>query len=127
VYWCFHCYAPNPQPSGPCVRCGREVAAPAHITDEWRLVWALRHPDSDRAMLAAKTLGKRRATGALPTLREIVQEGFDPFLAAQALRSAIEIAGVHELADWLAELTHSRSFMVREVASSALTQAGDDA
>jgi len=120
MYWCFHCYAPNPLATGPCVRCGQEVSAPADISDEQRLIWSLHHPDSDRAMLAAKTLGTRRAVSALPALRGVVDERFDPFLAAQALRSAIEIAGAKELAGWLAQLAASDSFMLREVASKAL-------
>jgi len=33
-----------------------------------------------------------------------------------ALRSAIEIAGREDLRDWLEQLAHSDSFMVREVA-----------
>lgn len=71
-------------------------------------------------MLAAQTLGRRGGRGALPALRRVVDEGFDPFLAAQALRSAVQIAGVQELADWLTELTRSNSFMLREEAHSAL-------
>lgn len=124
MYWCFHCYAPNPRPSGVCVRCGREVAAPPGITDEQRLVWALHHPDSDRAMLAAQTLGKRGSPSAVPALRRVVDEGFDPFLATQALRSAVQIAGTRQLIDWLTELTHCDSFMVREEAHSALRNGG---
>lgn len=120
MYWCFHCYAPNPRPSGACVRCGCEIATPPGTTDEQRLVWALHHPDSDRAMLAAETLGKRGGSDALLALRRVVDEGFDPFLAARALRSAVQIAGARELGDWLTELTHCRSFMVREEAQSAL-------
>lgn len=124
MYWCFHCYTPNPRPSGPCVRCGQEVAAPSGISDEQRLVWTLHHPDGDRAMLAAQTLGKRGSAGAVPALRSVVDEGFDPFLAAQALSSAVQIAGVDELAGWLTDLTQCDSFMVREAADRALRNRG---
>jgi len=126
VYWCFRCYTPNPHPRGPCVRCAQEVAAPADITDEQRLEWALHHPDSDRAMLAAKTLGSRGSADAVPALRRVVDEGFDPFLATEALRSAVQIAGARELAGWLTELTSCNSFMVRETAERALRD-GDTA
>lgn len=122
MYWCFHCYAPNPAPSGPCLRCGEEVAAPAGISDEQRLVWTLHHPDSDRAMLAAKALGARRATGALSALQQVVEEAFDPYLSAQAIRSAVQIAGPEQIADWLTALAASNSFMVREAAHRALCQ-----
>jgi len=71
-------------------------------------------------MLAAQTLGKRGSGDALAALRRVVDEGFDPFLAAQAVRSATQIAGAQALAEWLTVLTHSRSFLVRREACSAL-------
>ena len=120
MYWCFRCYAPNPTRSGPCVRCGKEISAPAGITDEQRLIWTLHHPDGDRAMLAAKTLGTRKASGALTALREVVEEAFDPFLSAEAVRAAVQIAGTADLSDWLRRLARSDSFMVSDVAHSAL-------
>jgi HEAT repeat protein len=123
VYWCFHCYAVNPRPSGPCVRCGREVKVPEELSWDDRLIWALDHPDSDRAMLAAGTLGRRRTVEALPALRRVVDERSDPFLAVAALRSAIAIAGPAELREWLTELASCDSFMVRDVAGRALAQA----
>jgi hypothetical protein len=83
-------------------------------------VWALGHPDGDRAVLAAQTLGARQVRAALPALRRAVEEDRDPYLAVAALRSAITIAGSEELRDWLEQLTQSESFMVREVAQRAL-------
>ena len=120
MYWCFHCYAPNPSPTGPCVRCGTEVAATPGITDEQRLVWTLHHPDGDRALLAAQTLGSRRAAAALPVLQHIVDEALDPYLSAAAVSSAVQIAGVGTIADWLEKLAVGNSFMVREAAHRAL-------
>jgi hypothetical protein len=120
MYWCFSCYAVNPGSSGPCVRCGQPVEGPPNLSYDDRLVWALGHPDGDRAILAAQTLGVRRVRPALPTLRRVVDESRDPFLAVAALRSAITIAGVDELREWLAQLARSDSFMVRAVAEQAL-------
>lgn len=102
------------------MRCGREISAPAGITDEQRLIWTLHHPDSDRAMLAAKTLGARKMAGALAALQQIVEEAFDPFLSAQAVRAAVQIAGVEALADWLRQLTRSDSFLISKAAHQAL-------
>jgi len=122
MYWCFHCYAVNPHPCGPCVRCGQEVKVPEELSWDERLIWALDHPDSDRAMLAAGTLGRRRSAKALPALRRVVDERSDPFLAVAALRSAIAIAGASELREWLTQLASCDSFMVRDVAARALAQ-----
>jgi hypothetical protein len=120
MYWCYSCYALNPRPQGRCVRCGHEVEAPPDLSYDDRLVWALGHPDGDRAALAAQTLGARRVRSALPALRRVVEDGKDPFLAVAALRSAIAIAGPDELRDWLHDLLQRDSFMVRLVAERAL-------
>lgn len=122
MYWCFYCYAINPRTGGPCTRCGRPVEGPANLSYDDRLVWTLGHPDGDRAVLAAQTLGRRGVRAALPALRKTVEEERDPFLAVAALRSAIAIAGPDELCDWLAQLALRDSFMIRAVADAALTR-----
>ncbi len=121
MYWCFYCYEVNRDASGPCVRCGRPVQGPANLSFEDRLIWTLGHPDGDRAILAASTLGVRRVTTALPALRNVVG-GSDPFLAVAALLSAIAIAGAEELRGWLLELARGESFMIREVAQESLAE-----
>ena len=83
-------------------------------------MWALRHPDGDRAVMAAQTLGARRVRSALPVLRRAVDEDRDPYVAVAALRSAIAIAGRDELRGWLEQLARCESFMVREEAQRAL-------
>ncbi len=120
MYWCFHCYAINPRPTGPCERCGRSVQAPEGLSYEDRLVWVLRHPDGDRAINAARILGQRRAGAAAPALRAVVADGRDPYLAAEALRSLIAIEGRDQIRELLQELAASDSFMVATVAKRAL-------
>ena len=120
MHWCHNCYAVNPREAGPCIRCGQPVEAPAGQSFDDQLVWALGHPDGDRAVLAAQTLGMRGVHSALQALRSVVDEHRDPYLAVAALRSAISIAGRDELRDWLEQLAHSDSFMVREEARRAL-------
>ena len=83
-------------------------------------MWALGHPDGDRAVLAAQTLGRRGVKSALPALQRVVDEDRDPYLAVAALRSAIAIAGREELRGWLEQLAQSESFMVREAAQREL-------
>jgi len=102
------------------VRCGRPVEGPPGLRFDDQLVWTVGHPDADRAVLAAQTPGARRVAAALAALRRVVDEDRDPYLAVAALRSAIAIAGREELRDWLEQLTHSESFMVREAAQRAL-------
>jgi HEAT repeat protein len=124
VYWCFHCYAVNSAPEGSCVRCGRPVEGPPGRSYDEHLMWALRHPDGDRAVVAAQTLGIRKVRAALPALRRVVDEDRDPYLSAAALRAALEIAGPDELRDWLEQLARWDSFMVRSVARRALGSTG---
>jgi len=120
MYWCFACYALNPHPCGACVRCGEPVEAPTDLSYDERLIWALGHPDGDRAVVAAQTLASRRTRRALPALRAAVEETRDPFLAVAALRGAITIVGTEELQDWLEQLADGGSFMVQAVAKQAI-------
>ncbi len=120
MYWCFHCYAINPRRTGPCERCGRSVEGSADLSYEDRLIWALRHPDGDRAIMAARILGQRRARMAVPALRAVVADGRDPYLAAEALRSLVAIEGSGQIRELLEELAVSDSFMVAAVAKRAL-------
>jgi hypothetical protein len=121
MQWCFHCYAVNPSSTGPCVRCGQPVGRPPGPSFEDQLTWALGHPDGDRAILAAQTLGANRVHAAVPALQRVVDEDRDPFLSVQAMRSAIAIAGREELRDWLERHAHGDSFMVSTLARSELT------
>jgi len=123
MHWCYSCYAVNPHAKGPCVRCGHPVEGPPDQSYDDRLIWALGHPDGDRAVLAAQSLGARRVRSAMPALRRTVDEDRDPYLAVAALRAAIAIAGREELRDWLEQLAGSESFMVREIAQQALLPA----
>lgn len=125
MFWCFHCYAVNDHPDGPCDACGEEVAAPAGLSLVDGLTWALRHPDGDRALLAARTLGRLRARESAPALRAAAESGKDVYLRAEALRSLIAVEGTGALRPWLDELSRSAPVTMRDVARQALDRAGD--
>lgn len=127
MYWCFHCYALNDRPAGPCVACGESIEAPAGLSAAGALIWALGHPDGDRAVLAATTLGRLRARESVPALRQAVEHGADIFVRAAALRSLILIEGVGPLRCWLDELSTTAPFNVRAIARRALEGADDAA
>lgn len=120
MYWCFHCYGINPERYGPCVHCGEEIAAPPGLSYVDHLIWALGHPDGDRAIMAARTLGVHRAPEAAPRLREVALGGPDPFLAAEALRSLVAIEGVDRLRLLLTELAEHGPLLTAKVAGEAL-------
>jgi HEAT repeats len=120
VFWCFHCYALNDHPSGPCDTCGEPVEAPSGRSYADSLIWALRHPDGDRAVLAARTLGRLRARESVRALRETAQGGKDIYLRAAALRSLLAIEGAEALRPWLDELSGAGPFNVRAIARQAL-------
>jgi HEAT repeat protein len=126
VFWCFHCYALNDHPDGPCGTCGKPVEAPAGLSWVDSLIWALRHPDGDRALVAAQTLGRLRALARVPALREAVEAGNDIYVRAEALRSLIAIQGAGSLRPWLSALSHDAPFNVREIAREALGEQQPD-
>ena len=120
MYWCFHCYAGQPAIQRPMCSLRTGVEGPPGRSSEDQLVWALGHPDGDRAVLAAKTLGVRRVRAALPALRRVVDDGTDPFLAWKRFAARSRFAGRDELRGWLEGLAESDSFMVSAVARHAL-------
>jgi len=120
MFWCFHCYAVNDHPSGPCDVCGKLVEGPAGLSWVDSLIWTLRHPDGDRALIAAATLGRLRARESVPALREVVDAGADIYLRAEALRSLIAIEGVEPLRSWLDALRRDAPFTLRDIAREAL-------
>jgi hypothetical protein len=122
MFWCFHCYAVNDHPAGPCDVCGGPIEAPAGLSWTGSLIWALHHPDGDRAVVAAKILGRLRVRESVPALREVVQAGSDIYLRAAALRSVVEIEGVESLRGWLDELSRDGPFNVRAIARQALNR-----
>jgi HEAT repeat protein len=127
VFWCFRCYALNDHASGPCTVCGEPVEVPAGLSRVDSLIWALGHPDGDRALLAAGILGRLRARESVPALRAAVQAGNDIYVRAEALRSLIVIEGVESLRPWLEELSRVPPVNVRNIARRALArQARDD-
>lgn len=125
MFWCFRCYAVNDHPSGPCDACGQPVEPPAGLSWVSGLTWALRHPDGDRALLAARTLGTLRAAESVPALREAVASGRDVYLRAAAVRSLIAIEGTAPLRPWLDELSRVAPVTLREIARQALAEPPD--
>ena len=120
MFWCFHCYALNDHPSGPCGACGKPVEAPDSISWINSLIWALRHPDGDRALVAAQTLGTLKAHESVPALRAAAEDGTDIYIRAEALRSLIAIEGAEALCPWLEALSRDSPFNVRDIACEAL-------
>jgi broad specificity phosphatase PhoE len=94
---------------------------PAGLSKADRLVWTLGHPDGDRAILAARALGRLGAHRAVPALRLVVETSADPYLAREALRSVLAIEGADTMHAWLVDLAGHAGFMVRQIAEEALS------
>lgn len=120
MFWCFHCYAVNDHPRGPCVVCGEPVEPPEGLSWTDSLIWALRHPDGDRALLAARTLGRLKARESVTALRAAAEAGADIYLRAEALRSLIVIEGAGPLRPWLERLGRDAPVILRDIARQAL-------
>ena len=122
----LRCYALSDHPSGPCHACGEPVEAPAGLSHVDGLIWALRHPDGDRAIVAARTLGRLGARESAAALREAAEAGADIYVRAEALRSLIAIEGARSLRPWLETLSRDAPFNVRDIADQALTRQQPD-
>ena len=85
--YCPACYAANAWSAERCQRCGAPLTTAGTFDD--RLIWALDHPDTATAMLAADLLARRRVTRAVPALLHLVDspDAYRAQAAARALRA----------------------------------------
>src|SRR5581483_6455776 len=100
-----------------CERCGAALATEEAFDD--RLVWALRHPDTETAVLAAEILGARGARRAIGPLLEATGSS-DPYRAAAAARALGAFADVPRVRGRLLELAAGGPVVVRRAAAAAL-------
>lgn len=117
--FCPACYEPNPASLEFCRRCGARLES--EETFDERLVWALRHPDTAVAVLAAELLAARKARQAIPALLEL-SESSDPYRAAAATAALGAFRGDPTVAAALGRLAEAPSFLVRNVARAALAE-----
>lgn len=108
--YCPGCYRRNAWDAVRCVAC-TAVLATEESYDE-RLIWALRHPDSGVATLAAELLARRRVRGAIPALIRLV-DAADPYRAAAAAAALRAFADDTRVASLLEGLQRHPSTLVR--------------
>lgn len=93
TWFCPDCFTEVPDPRVHCPACGSDPSLVDSETFDQRLLRALHHRLHDRRILAARILGTRRATAAVPELIRIVEGDTDHQLAAEAVRSLAAIGG----------------------------------
>lgn len=123
VRYCPACYAVNAAGATHCERCGATLLTEESFDE--RLVWALRHPDTETAILAAQVLGARRSRSAVPALLEAT-ESDDPYRAAAAARALRFFTDDDRAVTRLRRLVRSPSVVVRRAAEAALAASGSD-
>lgn len=82
--YCPACYAANAWDDERCDVCGAGLGATDSFDE--RLMWALDHPDTATAMLAADLLARRAARPSIDRLIEATNSS-DPYRAAAAARA----------------------------------------
>lgn len=81
VRYCPRCFATNEWDADRCTACGTTLAVDDSYDE--RLAWALDHPDTATAMLAAELLARRGARAAIDRLLRATRSA-DPYRAAAA-------------------------------------------
>lgn len=107
--YCPACFARNAWGAERCASCDTGLAS--DDTYDERLAWALGHPDTATAMLAAELLAKRGVRSAIDRLIEATSSD-DPYRAAAAAR-ALTAFGDKEAQVAVRELRRHRSALVR--------------
>lgn len=124
MYYCWSCYGHNHDQHGPCVHCGREISPPPDADRATRLIWALRHPDPDVAVLSTRRLARLSEKSAIPALRKCITQTHDPYLAAEALRSLVVLSTPAAERELLEGLATDGPVLLREQARKALAENG---
>lgn len=107
--YCPACFSRNEWNAERCASCGAGLASDDSYDE--RLVWALDHPDTATAMLAAEVLAKRNVTAAVDHLMRVT-ESPDPYRAAAAARALAALSD-DRAAACVASLRHHPSALVR--------------
>lgn len=120
TYYCWRCYGRNAEPTGPCEHCGAEIAAPAHASEEDHLIWGIRHPDPDVAILSTRRLADHPGPATAAALRNAISSPPDPYVAAEALKSLLVVSSVDAERPLLQQLAGEGPAMLRSAAQHAL-------
>ena len=113
--YCPACYAASGWDDERCHHCGTSLASTDSFDE--RLAWALDHPDTATAMLAADVLAKRGTRSAIDRLIEATSSP-DPYRAAAAARALASIDDDRARAAAHALRSH-RSALVRRAVATA--------
>lgn len=115
--FCPACYARNEWGSARCASCGADLAADESFDE--RLVWALQHPDTQRAERAAAALAVRRPMSALDALIELLGAP-DGHRAAAGAAALVAYRGIPRADAAIASARRHRSVLVRRAVEQAL-------
>jgi hypothetical protein len=107
--YCPACFTRNGWGDDRCAACGVGLASTDSFDE--RLVWALDHPDTATAMLAADLLALRDARSSIDRLIEATDSA-DPYRAAAAARALTAFDDDRARAA-VEDLRHHRSALVR--------------
>lgn len=116
VRLCPACYRPNPWAASRCTGCGAALETDEPYDE--RLIWALDHPDSGIAVLAAQLLAERHARQAIDRLIELVDSA-DPYRAAAAARALTAFTDDERAVAAVEACRTHRSALVRRAVSRA--------
>ena len=112
---CPACYGINAWSDTACRRCGSTLETARDF--DAGLIWALEHPDTGTAILAARLLGERRQRQAIEPLARLSRRDGDPYRAAAAVRALRAFAGDPIADAHLAAARSHPSVIVRRAAS----------
>ena len=119
---CPACYAFNAWTDARCTKCGASLDGDDDLDS--RLIWALRHPDTETAIRAAQTLAARRTVAAIGPLVEVVDLLDDPYRSAAAASALGAFAGNPQADGALTRAAAHPSVVVRRALEAARRQSG---
>lgn len=116
---CPACYAFNQWSADRCEACGSGLASDDSLDE--RLIWALRHPDTETAIRAAGVLAARGTESAIEPLAEAAGSN-DPYRAAAAAEALAAFPDSARAQAALDLAAHHPSVVVRAAVDRARAQ-----
>lgn len=112
TYFCPNCWSENEKMAARCPSCGFDLSAYQLLSNESRVILALRHPVKEDRMMAILILGDRGSGTAVPVFRCMLDGEEDIYIVHEIIRALLKI-GTDECYDVLQGLGNHPSRLVR--------------
>jgi HEAT repeat protein len=112
-YFCPNCWKEIESQEVKCPHCGYDLSTYMSLTQEQKLIFALRHPIRENRMIAIQLLGDLKSPPAIAFFAPLLETEEDFYVLREIVRSLVKI-GSREGKELIRKLENHPSKLVRE-------------